>query len=100
MELPVLHECCATERTRQWIPDLASRNGVVDWRQQDTIVCHDLAKRCGGAQSIQAGATRRVLLRDRHVSPAHQGLTVEKEIAGPVPLVFIIIPRDLARTGQ
>ena len=36
----------------------ARRNGVVDWRQQETIVRDDLTKRRRDAQSIQAGATR------------------------------------------
>jgi len=52
-----MYQRCATQRARQWIPDLARRNGVVDWHQQDPIVRNDLTKRRGSAQPIQSCAT-------------------------------------------
>ena len=58
MELSVTHKRCATQWTRQRIPDFAGRNRLVHGCQQNTIVGHDLAERCRCVQPIQSSATR------------------------------------------
>lgn len=58
MELSIVHKRCATQWTRQRIPDFACRNRLVHGHEQDTIVGHDVAERCRCPQPIQASATR------------------------------------------
>jgi hypothetical protein len=58
MQLPFVHQRCATQRTGQRIPDLARRNRIVHWHQQYVIVGDDLAKRGSSTQPIEPRATR------------------------------------------
>ena len=54
VQLPFVHQRCATQRTRQRVPDLTCGNRVVHWGQQDPIVGHYVGKECRRTKPLQA----------------------------------------------